>query len=357
MDDIKVQVSSNLKKKPARDTPLGFGKLFTDYMFLMEYSKEKGWHNARIEPYGPLSLDPATNSLHYGQLMFEGMKAYRTPDGRAVMFRPDKNMIRINNSGHRICIPPIDEAFTLKAIAKLVDLEKDWIPEAPGTSLYIRPFILSTDPVLGVAPSNTYLFCVILSPVGSYYPGGLKPTRIHVETEYVRAVRGGTGYSKCAGNYASSLLAQKGAAEHGFDQVLWLDGVERKYVEEVGAMNVFFVLDGKAVTADLGGGTILPGITRMSVLELLKSWGFPTEERKLSIQELADAYDAGKFSEAFGTGTAAVIAPIGELGWAGKSMKLSGGNIGPIAQRLYDEITGIQTGRLPDKFGWVYEVK
>lgn len=354
--EIKVTQSTALKAKPADANALGFGKLFTDHMFLMNYTEGKGWHDARIVPYGPLSLDPATTCLHYGQLIFEGLKAYKTPDGKTVMFRPDANMRRMNVSAERMCIPRIDEAFCLDAIAKLVKLDEAWIPDAPGTSLYIRPFMLSTEAFLGVHAATEYLFCVILSPSGPYYKEGLAPVRIYVENNYARSVNGGTGYTKCAGNYAASLAAQVEAEKQGYSQVLWLDGVERKYVDEVGAMNIFFVVGGKVLTPELGG-TILAGITRDSVLKLLGSWDIPVEERKISIQELSDAYDAGKLQEVFGSGTAAVISPVGELRWGDKVMNIGGGKIGAVSQRLYDNLTGIQTRKQPDPFGWVYEVK
>ena len=355
MSSIKTELTKQPKQKPADEGKLGFGKLFTDHMFLMNYSDGEGWHDARIVPYAPISMDPASTCLHYGQLIFEGLKAYRTQEGKIVMFRPVENMKRMNLSGERLCIPPVDADFMVEAIAKLVALEKDWIPSSAGTSLYIRPFIISTDTFLGVHPSHTYLLMVILSPVGPYYPGGLEPVRIYVEEEYVRAVKGGTGFTKCAGNYAASLRSQEEATRQGYTQVLWLDGVEHKYVEEVGAMNVFFVLEDEIVTPALNG-SILGGITRKSVIELLESWGKPVSERKISIEELAQAYSEGRLKEAFGTGTAAVISPIGELRWNGESMKIAEGKIGELSQQLYDTLTGIQTCRTEDSFGWVYEV-
>ena len=352
---IDLQKTASPKPKPAGPATLGFGKVFTDHMFLMNYNEGKGWHSPRIVPYGPLSFDPATSCLHYGQLIFEGLKAYKTPQGKTVMFRPGQNVKRLNASGARICIPPVDEDFLLEAIAELVRLEKDWVPSAPGTSLYIRPFIMGTEDFLGVHPSSSYLLCVILSPSGSYYAQGLAPVRIHVEEKHVRAVKGGTGIAKSAGNYAGSMVAQIEAQAKGFAQVLWLDGIERKYIEEVGAMNIFFVIDGQVVTPELGG-SILPGITRASVLEMLGSWGIPAAERKISIEEISQAYGEGKLEEVFGTGTAAVIAPVGELKWGEQSMSVGGGEIGPITARLYENLTGIQTCRRPDPFGWVYTV-
>mgnify|MGYP005834561827 CR=1 FL=1 len=356
MNEIKIQTSSNPKTKPQDQNKLGFGQIFTDYMFIMDYDKNIGWHNARIVPYGPLTLDPSTMVFHYGQAIFEGLKAYKTSDGRILLFRPQKNMERINISNDRMCIPQIDEEFCLEAIKELVKIDQDWIPTAPGTSLYIRPFIISTDPFLGVRPSNTYMFIVILSPSGAYYPTGLNPVKIYVETEYVRAVKGGTGYAKTPGNYAASLKAQDIAHEKGYMQVLWLDGVHRKYIEEVGAMNVFFKIGDEVVTPSLEG-SILPGITRDSVIHLLKSWGINVTERKIEIGELFDAYDKGKFVEAFGTGTAAVISPIGEMRWNDRTITISDGKIGELSQKLYDTLTGIQYGRIKDEFGWTVEIK
>ncbi len=354
MEALTVERTAAPKAKP--QGPLGFGKLFTDHMLLVDYTGGRGWHSPRIVPYGPLALDPATTSLHYGQLIFEGLKAYRTPDNQIVMFRPDENMKRMAATGTRMCIPPVEVEEFVGLIAELVRLDSDWVPSEPGTSLYIRPFILSTDAFLGVQPSASYRFITILSPSGAYYDTGLAPIKIYVEHTYSRSVRGGTGQAKCAGNYAASLIAQTEAHEQGYAQVLWLDGNEHKYVDEVGAMNIMFVAGGKVLTPSLDSGTILPGITRKSILELLRSWNIPVEERKISMQEVSDLYDAGKLEEVFGCGTAAVISPVGELKWGEKTMHLSGGNIGPLSQRLYDAITGIQSCRLPDQFGWVYKV-
>ena len=294
--------------------------------------------------------------LHYGQEVFEGLKAYRTEDGRILLFRPDRNMARLNSSNERLCIPAIDEAFAVEAIKKLVSVDQDWIPTAEGTSLYIRPFIFATEAQVGVHPAQELLFAIILSPVGAYYPEGLNPVKIYVEDKYVRAVRGGMGYTKTGGNYAASLKAQDEAEKVGYTQVLWLDGVERKYIEEVGTMNVFFVIDDEIITPELQG-SILPGVTRMSCIELLKKQGYKVSERRLSIEEVAKAADAGKLKEAFGSGTAAVISPIGELKWDEKVMTINNGEIGTISQHLYDTLTGIQWGKLPDPYGWTVEVK
>ncbi len=351
MQEIRVELASTLKAKPTDASKLGFGNYFTDHMFMMNYDAGEGWHDARIVPYGPLSLDPAAMCLHYGQEVFEGMKAYRAPDGRVLLFRPDKNMARLNLSNERLCIPAIDEAFAVEAIKKLVSIEQDWIPNAPDTSLYIRPFIISVDPHVGVHPAEHLIFMVILSPVGCYYPEGLNPVKIYVERQYVRAVKGGTGFAKTAGNYASSLKAQEVAASQGYTQVLWLDGVERKYIEEVGTMNVFFKIGGKVVTPALQG-SILGGITRMSCIEMLRSWGVEVEERPLALQEVVDAAANGMLEEAFGTGTAAVISPIGELKVDDQIIAINGGAIGETAQKLYDALTDLQNGRTADTFGW-----
>lgn len=356
MQEIKVELTKNPKQKPADETKLGFGSIFTDHMFVMNYDEGEGWHDPRIVPYGPIPLDPAAMCLHYGQEVFEGMKAYKAADGRVLLFRPEKNMARLNVSNERLCIPLIDEDFCVKAIEKLVSIDKDWIPTTEGTSLYIRPFIFAVDPHVGVHPAHHLLFVVICSPVGAYYPEGLNPVKIYVEQNYVRAVRGGMGFTKTAGNYAASLKAQDEAEKQHYTQVLWLDGVERKYIEEVGTMNVFFVIGDEIVTPGLQG-SILSGITRMSSIELLRSWGYTVNERKLSIQEVAQAADEGRLKEAFGTGTAAVISPIGELKWGDKIMSINNGKIGEISQKLYDNLTGIQWGKLEDTFGWTVEVK
>mgnify|MGYP000414588444 CR=1 FL=1 len=356
MQEIKVELTKQPKAKPTDETKLGFGSIFTDHMFVMNYDEGQGWHAARIVPYGPIELDPSAMCLHYGQTVFEGMKAYRAKDGRVLLFRPEKNMARLNVSNERLCISKIDEAFALKCIEKLVSIEKDWIPTAEGTSLYIRPFIFATDAHVGVHPGKHLMFMVICSPVGAYYPEGLNPVKIYVESKYVRAVRGGMGYAKTGGNYAASLKAQDEAEEQKYTQVLWLDGVERKYVEEVGTMNVFFVIGDEVVTPALQG-SILPGVTRMSAIEILKSWGLNVSERPIEIQEIYDAYQNGQLKEAFGTGTAAVISPIGQLKWDDHVMEINNGKIGEISQRLYDTLTGIQWGNIEDTMHWTVEVK
>ena len=356
MQEITIERTQHPKQKPTDQTRLGFGNYYTDHMFLMNYDEGKGWHDPRIVPYGPIELYPAAMCMQYGQEVIAGLKAYRTDDGRIHRFLPDRNMARLNSSNERLCIPAIDEAFAVEAIKKLVSVDQDWIPTAEGTSLYIRPFIFATEAQVGVHPAQELLFAIILSPVGAYYPEGLNPVKIYVEDKYVRAVRGGMGYTKTGGNYAASLKAQDEAEKVGYTQVLWLDGVERKYIEEVGTMNVFFVIDDEIVTPELQG-SILPGVTRMSCIELLKKQGYKVSERRLSIEEVAEAADAGKLKEAFGSGTAAVISPIGELKWDEKVMTINNGEIGTISQHLYDTLTGIQWGKLPDPYGWTVEVK
>ncbi len=355
-DRIKFVKTENLKQKPVDESKLGFGSIFTDYMFLMDYDEGIGWHDPRIVPYGPIEIDPAAACLHYAQEVFEGLKAYRAADGRILLFRPWENFKRLNNSNERLCIPKIDEELALEGLIKLVNIEKDWIPHVENASLYIRPFIIATEAKLGVKASSKYIYMVILSPSGPYYPEGLDPVKIYVEDKYVRSVKGGTGFVKTGGNYASSLIAQEEAHQQNYSQVLWLDGVERKYIEEVGAMNIFFVLDGEVVTPSLCG-SILPGITRKSVIELLESWNIKVSERRITIDEIEKAYDDGKLLEVFGSGTAAVISPVGTLKYEDKVMEIGGGKIGQLSQKLYDNLTGIQWGNVEDKFGWTIEVK
>lgn len=353
--EIQVELSKSKKEKPQTDQ-LEFGRVFTDHMFIADYVAGEGWTDHRIVPYAPLTLDPAAIVFHYGQTVFEGLKAYMSPEGKVRLFRPDENMKRLNKSSDRISMPPFNEKSALEALKKLVTIDKDWIPTAEGTSLYIRPFIVATEPYLGVEPSKTYQFIIILSPVGSYYKEGIHPVKILVENEYVRAVTGGTGTAKTAGNYASGLKAQEVAAEKGYSQVLWLDGVERKYIEEVGAMNVFFKINGEVITPALSG-SILEGVTRKSVLQLLAHWGVPVTERKLSMEEIYEAHQKGELEEAFGTGTAAVISPIGELNWKDEKLVVNDGQTGELSKKLYDELTGIQTGKVEDPFNWVVEVE
>ena len=351
MLDIKITRTTEPKAKPAAGQKLGFGKIFTDHMFVMNYTEGKGWHDPRIEPFHNISLSPAAMVYHYGQEMFEGLKAYKGADGKVFLFRPDMNAKRTNASNERLVIPELPEEDFVQAVKAVVDVDRDWVPTEPGTSLYIRPFIIATDEFLGVAPSKTYLFMIILSPSGAYYESGLAPVGIWIEDEYVRAVRGGMGYAKTGGNYAASLIAQQKAHDAGYSQVLWLDGVERKYIEEVGAMNIFFKIAGKVVTPALNG-SILPGITRNSTIHLCKHWGYEVEERKISAEELVEAQRNGTLEECWGTGTAAVISPVGKLRYVDEVMDINGGQIGALSQRLYDTITGIQTGAIADEFGW-----
>ena len=355
MLDIQIQKTAAPKAKPAAGQKLGFGKIFTDHMFVMNYTEGKGWHDPRVVPYENISLAPSAMVFHYGQEMFEGLKAYKGPDGQVYLFRPDMNAKRTNSTNDRLVIPQIPVEDFVQAVKAVVDVDRDWVPTEPGTSLYIRPFIIATDEFLGVAPSKTYLFMIILSPSGAYYESGLAPVGIWIEDEYVRAVRGGIGFAKTGGNYAASLIAQQKAHDAGYSQVLWLDGVDRKYIEEVGAMNIFFKIDGKVVTPALNG-SILPGITRNSVIELCKSWGYEVQERKISADELLQAQADGTLEEVFGTGTAAVISPVGKLRYKDDVMSINGGSIGPLSQKLYDTITGIQLGILPDEKGWRVKV-
>ncbi len=352
--EIKIQKAEKLKEKPDFSN-LGFGKYFTDHMFVMDYSDKEGWHDARIIPFGYIPIHPASTVLHYGAEIFEGMKAYKTEDGYQ-MFRPYENAKRFNNSAERMCLPQIDEELFVKSITELINIDYSWIPDSEGASLYIRPFMFGNDESLGVHAVHNATYVVILSPVGSYYKEGLNPVKITIEDEDVRAVRGGTGYAKCGGNYAASMRAGQRAEKKGFTQVLWLDGVERKYIEEVGAMNVMFKIDGEIVTPKLTG-SVLPGITRKSCIEMLRSWGYNVNERLLSVDELIGAAENGKLEEAWGTGTAAVVSPIGLLSYKGKDHVVSQNKIGALTQKLYDELTGMQWGKKPDAFGWCYKVK
>lgn len=345
-----------LKEKPADETTLGFGKIFTDYMFMMKHDAEAGWNYAAIEPFQNLSLSPAALVLHYAQEIFEGLKAYRAEDGRILLFRPWDNFKRMQDSADRMGMVPFDEEFVLNALYELIRTEKDWIPASEGTSLYIRPTYIGVDPFVGVAAASEYLFYIILSPVGAYYAAGLSPVDIYVESKYVRAVKGGTGGSKAGANYAISLKAGEEAKKKGFSQVMWLDGKENKYVEEVGTTNIFFKIDGKLITPELGG-TILPGITRRSIMQLAKDMGVEVVERKVAIQEIYEASQDGTLEEIFASGTAAVVSPVGRLVWEDKEIIVNEGKMGEYTQKFYDTLTGIQTGKLPDPYGWVYEVK
>ncbi|MCR5448486.1 MAG: branched-chain amino acid aminotransferase [Solobacterium sp.] len=352
--EIKITRAEVLKEKPDSST-LGFGKIFTDHMFIMDYSREEGWHDARIVPYGNISLSPASTTLHYGTEIFEGLKAYRRPDGEIQLFRPLENARRLNRSCDRLCLPELPEEYFMEALTTLIDLDRDWVPSAEGTSLYIRPFLFGNDETLGVHAVNHATFMIILSPVGSYYKEGLNPVSIMIEDQDVRAVRGGTGEAKCGGNYAASNRAGDRAEKKGYSQVLWLDGVERKYIEEVGAMNVMFKISGTVVTPKLTG-SILPGITRKSIVEMLKNEGYKVEERLLSVDELAQSMADGTLEEAWGCGTAAVVSPIGELCYKDKVYTVNEGRIGELTQHLYDTLTGIQWGKAEDTYNWTLKI-
>ena len=353
--EIKITKTTCPKEHPESST-LGFGKFFTDHMFIMDYSREKGWYDARIVPFGAFEIHPASTVLHYGSEIFEGLKAYRRADGKVQMFRPIENIRRMNNSAERLCLPQIDEDMAMEILNTFVKCEEDWTPSAPGTSLYLRPFMFGNDETLGVHAVHNARFMIIASPVGSYYKEGINPVKIMIEDQDVRAVRGGTGYAKCGGNYAASNRAGERAEQKGYSQVLWLDGVERKYIEEVGAMNVMFKINGEIVTPALTG-SILPGITRKSCIEVLKSEGYNVSERLLSIEELEKAMADGTLEEAWGCGTAAVVSPIGELSYKGKIFTVNEGKIGEVTQHLYDTLTGIQWGKIDDKFGWTCPLK
>ena len=355
MLDIKVTKTTAPKAKPD-EKHLGFGNHYTDHMFIMDYTEGRGWHSPRIEPYHSLELDPAALVFHYAQECFEGMKAYRAANGRVLLFRPEKNAARMQSTHRRLCIPEIPVEDFVQAVKALVSVDKDWVPGEPDTSLYLRPFTIATEAHLGVKPSASYQFIIIASPSGAYYAEGMNPVKIYVEDEYVRATPGGTGYIKCGGNYAASLIGQMKAHDLGYSQVLWLDGVEKKYVEEVGSMNIMFKIDGKVYTAATVG-TVLPGVTRRSCIELLKDWGYEVIEGKLAIADIMQAAREGKLEEVFGTGTAAVVSPVKELVWKGEHAYIGDGKIGPVTQKLYDTMTGMQWGKIPDTKGWIVPVE
>ncbi len=353
--DITIKKADTLKSHPD-DSALGFGTVFTDHMFNMDYNPEKGWHNPRIEPYSPIEMDPATMVLHYGQAIFEGLKAYRTDSGDIQLFRPMDNFKRFNKSANRLCIPELDDEFVLESLLKLLELEKDWVPSTPGTSLYIRPTVIATDPYIGLRSSNTYRFFIILSPVGAYYPEGFDPVKIWVTTDYVRAVRGGVGRAKTAGNYAASLYATELANKDGYTQVMWLDGVDLEYIEEVGSMNIFFKIGDELVTPELNG-SILSGITRDSVIKLAESWGTKVVQRKISIHEIYKAQETGELKEVFGSGTAAVISPVGKIKFNGKEITIGDGSVGEFSAKLFNDLMDIQYGKANDPFSWITPVK
>lgn len=348
--ELAIKSVTNLKQKELEN--LRFGEKFTDRMFVMEYSPAKGWHGARIEQFQNFSFSPATMVFHYAQEIFEGMKVFAYKGGKVAMFRAMENLERLNTSADRLCMPQVDKKFIFDALCKLVDLERDWVPKKKDTSLYIRPTMIGTDPIIKVRASDNYLFYIILSPVGPYFGSGVKMSKIMVEDTYVRASKGGMGFAKTGGNYAASIKAGMEAAKKGFDQVLWLDAVERKYIEEVGSMNIFFVINDTLVTPELTG-SILPGITRKSVIQLAKHLGMKVEERSLTINEVIEGLQNGKVTEVFGTGTACVISPVGTLGYKGKTYTVGSGNVGKYSKTLYDHLTGIQYGEKEDTFGWM----
>jgi len=355
MSKVTIKKAPTLKKKYEDPNKLLFGELYTDYMFTMRYLPEKGWHDAQVKPYQNISLDPASLVFHYGQEIFEGMKAYVSPEGEPLLFRPQDNFKRMSNSAQRLKMPPLDEKLALEGLIELLKIEKDWIPDIEGTSLYIRPTMIAVDPYLGLKPSQEYLFYIIMCPVGAYYAAGFNPVKIYVEDKYVRAVPGGTGNVKAGGNYAASLLASSTARDKGYSQVLWLDAKERKYVEEVGAMNIFFRFKDEVVTPALSG-SILPGITRKSIIQLLKDEGYSVAERPISIDEIFDRYKKGDLLEVFGTGTAAVIAPVGILNWNDDIIEINDNKTGELTLKMFKTLTGIQAGTLEDKYGWSYKV-
>lgn len=353
---MEISITKSTKKTTLpEESKLGFGKVFTDHMFVMDYEMGKGWHNARIVPFGYLSIHPASTVLHYGSEIFEGLKAYRTESGEIRLFRPMENIRRMNASADRMCLPQIDENDFLEALIKFVELEKDFVPHSFGTSLYLRPYMFGNDETLGVHTVHRATFMIIASPSGSYYAEGINPVKIMIESEDVRAVKGGTGAVKCGGNYAASNRAGEKAAQKGYSQVLWLDGVHRKYIEEVGAMNVMFKINGEIVTPELTG-SILPGITRKSCIEVLKKMGYKVSERLISVDELVDALKTGKLEEAWGCGTAAVVSPIGRFYYNDVEYDVNNGQIGEVTQKLYDTLTGIQWGKIEDTYNWIYKI-
>jgi len=352
---IEIQRTPSLKPKPGTEG-LGFGRFFTDHMFRMDYTRERGWHQPRILPHGPLGLDPAAAVFHYAQAVFDGSKVFRGHDDVLRAFRIDDHCRRLATSAERLSMPPVPPEATRQAIEELVRVDADWVPGAPGTSLYVRPALIATEAFLGVRPADRYTFFVILSPVGSYFAGGAEPVRIWVEQQYTRAAPGGLGEAKAAANYAASLAASVDAKKRGYAQVLWLDALEHRYIEEVGTMNLFVRIGDEVITPPLDG-TFLPGVTRHSVLALLRDWGVKVTERKLAVDELREAHARGALREVFGTGTAAVISPVGALGFADGELVIGDGKVGELSQRIYDGITGIQYGRLPDPHGWMTPIK
>ena len=356
MLNIRIEKTSAPKEKPDM-SQVSFGTTFTDHMFLMDYDAANGWHDPRIVPYGPLSIDPSAAVLNYAMTVFEGLKAYRTESGSIQLFRPDCNVERINNSAERLSLPQLDPDDALQAIRTLVDLDRDWVPSGDGESLYIRPILMSVEPDVSLHCTERCLFVIILSPVGCYYKTGLAPVTIAIEEQDARTVRGGTGFAKCGGNYAAAQRAGLRAEKSGISQVLWLDGATKQYIEEVGSMNVMFKINGKIVTPTLETGTVLPGVTRRSIVQMLRDQGYTVEERLFSVKEFIEAVGSGSIEEAWGCGTAAVVSPIGKLIYQDREYTIGDGNIGPLTQKLYDELTGMQWGRLPDPYGWIVPVE
>ena len=350
--EITLQKASLDRLKPKPDeSNLGFGQYFTDHMFTMRWNRQQGWHDATIQPYQHFSLEPAAMVFHYGQAIFEGMKAYRSKEDQIFLFRPEDNLTRMNQSALRMCMPRFPQDRVIQALRAMVYLDQEWVPRAKGSTLYIRPTMIATEPAIGLRPAEEYLFFIICCPVGAYYSGGFSPTKIYVEDRYVRAVPGGVGHAKTAGNYAASLRAQVEAHDKGYTQVLWLDAVERKYIEEVGTSNIFFLINGELITPPLEG-SILPGVTRDSVLQLARDWGYPVTERRLSIEEIVTANAAGTLQESFGTGTAAVISPVGEFCYLDRHIQIQDGQAGPLASRLFNELQAIQFGEGEDLHKW-----
>jgi branched-chain amino acid aminotransferase len=353
--EIPVEGNANSTLDRVDFDNLTFGRVFSDHMFMSEY-REGAWRSAKIVPYGSIQVEPSLCSLHYGQAIFEGLKAFRSADGKINLFRLDAYQARFNRSGARLCIPPVEKELFTEAVVKLTTIDSKWIPTKRGSSLYIRPFIFATDCFLGVHAADTYLFMIITSPVGAYYKEGLNPVSLVTSGDYVRAVRGGLGEAKTPANYAASLLPAEDAQARGFTQVLWLDAIEKKYIEEVGTMNIMFLINGELVTPPLEG-SILGGITRDSVLQLAEYWKVPVKQRRITIDEVLETAKSGALQEVFGTGTAAVISPVGSVTHAGQTMTINNGRIGEFSQKLYDEITGIQYGERPDPFGWRYTIE
>jgi branched-chain amino acid aminotransferase len=353
--DVEIVSLKEAELKPVRRTNLGFGKVFSNRMFTQRYSPGKGWHDAVIGPYAPLELDPATAVLHYSQTIFEGMKAYRRPDGDINLFRPWENMNRFNLSAQRMAMPQVDDEEHLEAIIKLIELEQEWVPDPPGT-LYIRPVMLGVDAALGVHSSSEYLHYIIVGPAGNYFREGFNPIPVYITDKYVRAVQGGTGEAKTGGNYAASLVVSDEARAKGYSQVLWLDGRQRRYIEEVGAMNICFVYEGDHIVTPALSGSILPGVTRLSVLQLGRDLGYRVSEARLDVYDVLADIEAGRITEVFGCGTAAVIAPVGKLGMGDKEYVLNDYECGPVSRQMYRELTDIQFGRVPDRFDWTLRI-